>query len=323
VCQDSTTFRYKGISDKDCGWADTAEKCGRIQIDGQPGAGEPVSFFCPSVCVEDCFTGSPTISPTDRDECEDSITFEFDGDEDKNCAWATIGGRGDRREKCESLQSDTQPGAGLPVSFFCPSACDEACGRGECEDSTTFLFKGQSGKGCSDSWATIAKCKKKQVKNQPFGGEKISFFCPAECDENCITSSPSASPSAAPSASPTDLTFSCDDSTTFLFDGNDEKDCEWARSQTGRKCDKTQEVGQPGAGRKVDFFCPRICKNDLCACVDSTTFKFEGNPNKDCSWAADKKTRKRCKKPQSEDQPFGGKLVKFFCPAVCKRSCRT
>jgi len=245
----------------------------------------------------------------------DEFTDDFEGDEDKNCAWATIGGRGERKDKCKSLQSDTQPGAGLPVSFFCPSACDEACGRGECEDSTTFLFKGQSGKGCSDSWATIEKCNKRQVKDQPFGGEKVKFFCPSVCDEDCITSSPSASP--------TELAFSCDDSTTFLFDGNDEKDCEWARSQTGRKCDKTQEVGQPGAGRKVDFFCPRVCKNDLCECVDSTTFRFEGNPNKGCGWAGqdDEKITKRCNKEQSEDQPFGGKLVKFFCPAVCKPKC--
>jgi len=166
-----------------------------------------------------------------------------------------------------------------------------------------------------------------------YNSRRLSGECLSVCTKDTIhgATAPTETPrgATAPTSAPripiddSRGEFDCDDSTNFLFDGIDGNNCEWVgESETTTRCNMIQTEGQPGAGSKVNFFCPRICEEDECKCIDSTTFKFRGWQNKDCNWIAAKKTEKRCDKTQGNGQPFDGQKVSFFCPDVCKEECQ-
>ncbi|OEU06656.1 hypothetical protein FRACYDRAFT_254210 [Fragilariopsis cylindrus CCMP1102] len=90
-----------------------------------------------------------------------------------------------------------------------------------------------------------------------------------------------------------------------------------------KRCKKEQ----PGTGKKVRFYCPGTCKKKCPRgkCENLKTFRFQGNSNACDSYVAEKPV-KRCKKDvEGKKDKVTGKLkkVKFFCPATCKKKCKT
>lgn len=52
-------------------------------------------------------------------------------------------------------------------------------------------------------------------------------------------------------------------------------------------------------------------------CVDSANYTFEGNDEKDCNWAKEKRILK-CKRVDKKTE----KPISFHCPSVCNDACR-
>jgi hypothetical protein len=81
--------------------------------------GRRIERECPSVCLEECETPSPTITPTiPRGDCEDNqIPFEYKGKITSCAAVAALGPQKQRR-KCN---------VGRRIPEECPTVCKEEC----------------------------------------------------------------------------------------------------------------------------------------------------------------------------------------------------
>jgi len=122
--------------------------------------------------------------------CENREGYGFENDDNKNCdTWVK-----EKSSRCEKKDKENQ---NEKVKFFCPAVCDDKC-RGECENKEGYHFKNKKGKGCI-SWVANdpkARCKKKDNKNDK---KKVSFFCPAVCNDDCVT--PTSKPTSEPTPS--------------------------------------------------------------------------------------------------------------------------
>jgi uncharacterized surface protein with fasciclin (FAS1) repeats len=204
----------------------------------------------------------PTTSPTDtRGKCEDSNTFRFNNEVDKNCdTWVSK----NPAKRCLRIDPATEKN----VRYFCPNICKTKCktkspkasptsapttnDRGECEDSNTFRFNNEVDKNC-DTWVSKNPAKRCK-KNDPVTGKDVKFFCPKICKTKCKTKSPKASPTSAPT---TNDRGECEDSVTFRFNNEQNKECNgWVSAQPKQRCKKNDPV----TGKDVKFFCPKICK---------------------------------------------------------------
>jgi hypothetical protein len=153
---------------------------------------------------------SPTSAPTfqDRDACENSATFGYDGNVTRTCdAFVAL----KPRKRCKKVQ----PGTGKHLRFFCPRTCKSKCqnaptasptDRGECQNSVDFGYEGNVTRTCDAFVAVhpLKRCKKEQPGT---GGKRVRYFCPATCKDRCkITDSPthSAFPTSSPTSGPTE-----------------------------------------------------------------------------------------------------------------------
>jgi hypothetical protein len=219
----------------------------------------------------------PTSSPTDnnRGACEDSNTFHFNNEKDKDCAtWVSI----KPIKRCKR----NDPVTGKMARYFCPNICKTKCksklaivspsasplaspttspsdDRGECEDSNTFRFNNKLVKNCN-TWVSVKPIKRCK-KNDSATGKKVRYFCPTICKPKCKSKSPivspSASPSTTPTTSPSDNPGECEDSNTFRFNNELDKNCAtWVSLKPIKRCKKNDSA----TGKKVRYFCPNICK---------------------------------------------------------------
>ena len=145
---------------------------------------------------------------------------------------------------------------------------------------------------------------------------------------------PSPTASALPTTSPTDTRGKCEDSNTFRFNNEVDKQCDtWVSKNPAKRCMRID----PATGKNVRYFCPNICKtkcktkspkasptsapttNDRGECEDSVTFRFNNEQNKECNGWVSAQPKQRCKK----NDPVTGKNVKFFCPKICRTKCKS
>merc|ERR1712157_19415 len=110
--------------------------------------------------------------------------------------------------------------------------------------------------------------------------------------------------------SPTQSPICLDDS-SFMFNGDPDKTCEWVKAKkTEKRCNQTNNDG-----KLVKEYCPvtcNVCNNDSTPipstsptqiptqspttspiCQDDPSFMFNGDPEKTCVWVKAKKTEKR------------------------------
>jgi hypothetical protein len=210
---------------------------------------------------------SPTSAPTfqDRDACENSATFGYDGNVTRTCdAFVAL----KPRKRCKKVQ----PGTGKHLRFFCPRTCKSKCqnaptasptDRGECQNSVDFGYEGNATRTC-DAYVAL-KPRKRCKKEQPgTGGKRLRYFCPATCKDRCKNTD---APTVTPTTSPTDR-GECQNSVDFGYEGNVTRTCDaFVAVHPLKRCKKEQ----PGTGgKRVRYFCPATCK-DRCKITDSPT----------------------------------------------------
>jgi hypothetical protein len=320
---------------------DSKKTCNQWAKDGKCNkkvdSGKKVKDKCKKACGK-CPTESPTASPSEfinvGNECQNDSTLAFDGKADNDCDWVAL----KKNKRCKKTDPDTQE----KVEDSCPGVCKESCKTSsptdsptefidvgnECQNDSTFAFDGKPDNDCD--WVTLKK-NKRCKKTDPVTEVKVEDSCPGVCKESCETSSPTDSPTL--------IRGDCQNDSTFAFDGKADNDCDWVSLKKSKRCIKTDPVTE----EKVKDSCPSVCKNkckntssptssptsslvptdtpsfsptDRRDCQDSTTFAFEGDKTKDCSWAAEKKIIRCSKKDTS------GEKVKDLCPSVCKTKCQ-
>ena len=251
----------------------------------------------------------------------------------------------DSKKTCNQWAKDGKCNKKLDSGKKVKDKCKKACGKcptesptaspsefinvgNECQNDSTFAFDGKADNDCD--WVALKK-NKRCKKTDPVTEVKVEDSCPGVCKESCETSSPTDSPTL--------IRGDCQNDSTFAFDGNTANDCDWVSLKKSKRCIKTDPVTE----EKVKDSCPSVCKNkckktssptssptsslvptdapsfsptDRRDCQDSTTFAFEGDKTKDCSWAAEKKIIRCSKKDTS------GEKVKDLCPSVCKTKCQ-
>ena len=114
---------------------------------------------------------------------------------------------------------------------------------------------------------------------------------------------------------------------TMRFEGDSSRTCDsYVAFKPVKRCKKEQ----PGTKKKVRKFCPGTCKKKCKTprgeCENSKTFRFQGNRKFTCDLYVAVKPVKRCRKNvQGKNDNVTGKLkkVRFFCPATCKRKCKS
>ncbi|OEU07947.1 hypothetical protein FRACYDRAFT_250598 [Fragilariopsis cylindrus CCMP1102] len=104
------------------------------------------------------------------------------------------------------------------------------------------------------------------------------------------------------------------------------QDTMWPKYTTYR-CRKIQPES---GGKKVRKFCPGTCKKKCKTprgkCENLKTFRFQGRQKFTCDLYVAVKPVKRCQKDVlGKKDEVNGKLkkIKFFCPATCKKKCKT
>ena len=94
-----------------------------------------------------------------------------------------------------------------------------------------------------------------------------------------------------------------------------------------KRCKKIQPKS---VGKRVRTFClgtcKKKCKNPRGKCENLKAFLFQGKQKLTCDLYVAVKPVKRCRKDVqgTEDKVIGIlKKVKLFCPATCKKKCKT
>ena len=139
------------------------------------------------------------------------------------------------------------------------------------------------------------------------------------------SSEPSTGSSSMPSPVPT---IDCSNDLDFKFEGDLSRTCDsYVAYKPVKRCKKIQPKS---GGKKVRKFCPgtckKKCKKPRGECENLLTFRFQGNWKFSCDLYVALKPVKRCKKDvEGTNDKVTGKLkkVRFFCPATCKRKCKT
>jgi len=106
---------------------------------------------------------------------------------------------------------------------------------------------------------------------------------------------------------------SCKDDSSFRFNGDPTKTCEWVKAKkTEKRCKQTDN-----SNKLVKQSCPLTCSNcyddpDDNECEDDESFMLNGDPKKTCDWIKNKPTN-RCKKMDE----ITGEAAAESCPVVC------
>ncbi|KAH8076857.1 cupin-like domain-containing protein [Aureococcus anophagefferens] len=316
-CADSTSFFYKKKAKKTCAYASEKpdNRCKSKLVDDE---GVSVLQACPATC------GSCSVAA-----CEDSTSWYYKK-ERKNCEY--VAKSADRCEKEDDF--------GVSGSDACPVAC-ETCATPpptsiECADSTSFFYKKKSKKTCGYvSEKPDNRCKLKLVDDD---GVSVLQACPATCG-SCTVSEPT---SIAPTAKPTPAPIAADaclDSTTWYYDGKERKNCEYVAKAIADRCEKEDD-----SGTSALEMCPVTCGTCVSmwptakptsiaptakptsiaptakptpapiaadACLDSTTWYYDGKERKNCEYVA-KATADRCEKKDDS-----GTSALEMCPVTC------
>ena len=71
--------------------------------------------------------------------------------------------------------------------------------------------------------------------------------------------------------------------------------------------------------------CKKKCKTPRGKCENLKTFRFQGNMNACDSYVAVKPVKRCRKNVEGKKNKVTGRLkkVKFFCPATCRKKCKT
>ena len=266
---------------------------------------------------------SPSASPFEQPsfgptiDCSNDLDFRFEGDSLRTCdsyvAFKPV-------KRCEKIQPES---GGKKVREFCPGACKKKCKKPrdevtsapsavpnfDCSDDISFRFEGNPSRTC-DSYVAIKPIKRCQKIQPESGGKKVRNFCPSVCKSNCKR-----------------RRGPCENLGSFRFEGNSSRTCDsYVAMKPIKRCAKIQPKS---GGKKVSEFCPstceKKCKKPRGKCEDLITFKFQGNPEFTCDLYVAEKPFKRCKKEVEGTEDENGKLkkIRFFCPATCKRKCKT
>ena len=93
------------------------------------------------------------------------------------------------------------------------------------------------------------------------------------------------------------------------------------KDRKGTKYKSQQEEGMKrnGSNTELAAFSTRQLQDDSGKCENDPGYLFEGDPTKNCDWAADQNTKERCNK---KDKEQNDKIMKVFCPGVCNKSCK-
>ena len=161
-----------------------------------------------------------------------------------------------------------------------------------------------------------------------FTASSVPSSMPSSAPSQDPSSKPSTVPSLVPSSSPSVVpTTGCSNDLDFKFQGDSSKTCDsYTAIKPRKRCKK--KVANTG-GKRISYFCPATCKKECKIprgkCENVKTFRLQGQ-KLTCDLYVAVKPRKRCKKKvQGKKNKVTGKLkkVKFFCPATCKKKCKT
>ena len=233
------------------------------------------------------------------EDCADSTSFFYKKKAKKTCAYASE--KPDTR--CKSKLVDDE---GVSVLQACPATCG-SCSAAACEDSTSWYYKKER-KNCE----YVAKSADRCEKEDDFGVSG-SDACPVAC-ETCATPPPTS--------------IECADSTSFFYKKKSKKTCGYVSEKPDNRC-KLKLVDDDGVS--VLQACPATCGSCAVseptsiaptakptpapvaadACLDSTTWYYNGKERKNCEYVA-KATADRCEK---EDE--SGTSASEMCPVTC------
>jgi len=159
---------------------------------------------------------------------------------------------------------------------------------------------------------------------------------------------PSPPPNLPPSSAPTQASApSCQDDALFRFEGDPTKSCQWVAQKPNKRCAKSDPNDEKSVREACPTTCEACCQDDCGdppgplptppptpppssppssaptsevpspSCQDDPLFRFEGDPVKNCQWAA-QKPNKRCDKSDPNDE----KSVREACPVTCEACCQ-
>jgi len=96
------------------------------------------------------------------------LEFLFRGKSGKNCEWIKK-----RKTKfCKKISFGTK------VSVSCPVTCSTC--PGDCQDDSTFRFKGKQNKNCK--WVKRKAKKNSRICNRKSNSTKVKVACPVACN---------------------------------------------------------------------------------------------------------------------------------------------
>merc|ERR1711865_659007 len=91
-----------------------------------------------------------------------------------------------------------------------------------------------------------------------------------------------------------------------------EEEADKAKERAKEKIDDEDKVDDSNKTAKE-----KEAKVEDDVCVDTANYSFEGNDEKDCNWAKEKRILK-CKRVDKKTE----KPISFHCPSVCNDACR-
>ncbi|KAH8056344.1 cupin-like domain-containing protein [Aureococcus anophagefferens] len=318
ACEDSTSWYYKKER-KNCEYvAKSADRCEKEDDFGVSG-----SDACPVAC-ETCATPPPTSI-----ECADSTSFFYKKKSKKTCGY--VSEKPDNRCKLKLVDDD-----GVSVLQACPATCGSCAfsptsiaptakptpapvAADACLDSTTWYYDGKERKNCE----YVAKATADRCEKEDDSGTSALEMCPVTCG-TCVSMWPTAKPtSIAPTAKPTSIAptakptpapvaaDACLDSTTWYYDGKERKNC--ARKATADRCEKEDDSGTSALEMSdiAPTAKPTPAPVAADACLDSTTWYYDGKERKNCEYVA-KATADRCEKKDDS-----GTSALEMCPVTC------
>lgn len=187
-------------------------------------------------------------------QCKDDMSFRFQGNPDKSCNWVAM--KPDKR--CDKSDVNDEK----TVKEACPVTCD-ACDDDDystssptgaptggtapqCHDDMSFRFQGNPDRSCN--WVAMKpakRCGKSDINDE----KTVKEACPVTCDACDDDDSSTPSPTAAPTSPP------CEDDTSFHFQGNPDKSCNWVAMKPAKRCDKSDVNDE----KTVKEACPVSC----------------------------------------------------------------
>mmetsp|Transcript_51585 Transcript_51585/g.58489 ORF Transcript_51585/g.58489 Transcript_51585/m.58489 type:complete len:491 (+) Transcript_51585:80-1552(+) len=116
-----TCQKYAGITIKSNGTLkDNSKNCNKKDKKKNQ---RKVKIFCPQQCAKDCFTASPSRSPTVlRGTCENKEGYTFENT--KQSCQQLVGGIGVPTQACQIQDPENQ---NQTIEFFCPQQCKAEC----------------------------------------------------------------------------------------------------------------------------------------------------------------------------------------------------